>query len=109
MAAPMIKCQLCDSEIKNRDYRSLTSSTAFERWGELYNEININPTGFSCKQCTNKLNRASNFAAEVKVKVEKLVTEQKKHISNLRDMPGVQAMLKTATIPRSSKFCLQSN
>ena len=99
---------MCCNEIKNRDYRSLTSNTAFERWGELYNELNIHPTGFSCKMCTNKMNRASNLAAEFEEKVQKLVTERNTHISNLRDMPGVQAMVKPVTPPRSSKFCLQS-
>ena len=107
MAAPVTGCQICNNEIKSKNYRSLTSYTSLERWGDLYRELNIRPTGLSCSQCTNKLNRASNIAADVKLKVEKLEIERQKTNSNLRDLPGVQAMLKHGTTPRSSKFGLQ--
>ena len=62
MAAPIKTCEFCFKTIKDKSYRSLTSNTSQEQYGNIFNKLGIaSLNGFVCNQCVNKLNRVDKL------------------------------------------------
>ena len=101
MAAPIKTCEFCFKTIKDKSYRSLTSNTSQEQYGNIFNKLGIaSVNGFVCNQCVNKLNRVNKLNGDIRTKVLMLTQERDKVLDTLKQMPGIVKQHQDMSTPK---------